>query len=142
MKLFITLVTLIAVHNAFAMGFTPIEKNDLSITNAHAEIVSIQPLCPASPSGIKCMAYGSNVTIKVTLNGCVDRLGGYNFHFEDNHTEGVLYFGALNLRNKMSEITKCFEAPVKIISLVVPFEGKIELKALTFTGTTQPTHIQ
>ncbi len=136
MKKFLSLVVLVASHAAFADTFTPIQNGDMSLSGARAEIVSIQPRCPKVPGQMSCMAYGSQVRIKVTLRGCVDRLGGFFSSFDEIDRKPVLSFGAVNVTNRASMAARCVQAPVQFVDVYVPYEGRdIVLKPLHFVGS-------
>lgn len=123
---------------AFAQHSTDLKAGDLALSQAHAEIAKISPICPADPNGgPTCMAYGSVITVKVTLNGCVDRLGGYFSQFETVNGKAVLKFGAVNIFNKTSMVARCVKIPTHFVKVSIPYEGPVELVELPFTGTKQ-----
>lgn len=135
MKALFTLVCLLGLSSAFAQYTTDLNSGDLSLSQASAEIVKTSLICPVTEGGIRCMAYGSNVSVKITMNGCVDRLGGYFSKFEEVNGKGVLHFGAINIFNKTSMLARCIKMPSEIVTVSVPFEGEIELVEMPFTGT-------
>lgn len=136
MKTLLTLIAFVCLTSqAFSQeAVTNLEKGDMNLSNAEAKIVSVRPICPRVPGRMTCMAIGSVVTVEVTLNGCLDRLGGYfaKFDFVDN--KGILHFGAINIFNKASMTARCVKIPTKRIDLHVPFEGQIELEEMNYTG--------
>lgn len=135
MKIIFALVCLLGLSSAFAQFSTPLNSGDLSLSQAHAEIEKIAKICPVTEDGMSCMAYGSVVSVKITLNGCVDRLGGYFSRFEEVNGKGVLHFGAINIFNKQSMLARCVKIPTQTVTLSVPFEGEIELVETPFFGT-------
>lgn len=139
MKAFLLIVSLLSFTSAFAQNSTDIKNGDLSLSQAASvEIANITPICPADPNGgPTCMAYGSVVTVKITLNGCVDRLGGYFSHFEMIEGRAVLSFGAVNIFNKTSMVARCVKIPTHYVKVNIPYEGAVQLVELPFTGTKQ-----
>lgn len=135
MKAFLALVCLLSLSSAFAQYSTEIKSGDLSLSQAKAEIEKVSVVCPSTDGGIRCMAYGSTITVKVTLNGCVDRLGGYFSDFEVVNGKGVLKFAAINIFNKTSMVARCIKIPTEYVKISVPFEGEIELIEMPYTGT-------
>ncbi|MBY0414080.1 MAG: hypothetical protein K2Q18_07935 [Bdellovibrionales bacterium] len=133
MKMFFALIALCSVQ-AMASS-TDLKKGDLTLTAAKAEIVSVKEICPSMPGRLTCMAYGSKVTLKVSLNGCADRLGGFSSKFEVIDGKGVLYFNAINIANEISLRARCIQQSFKLVEIFTPFEGEIELVNLEFTGT-------
>jgi hypothetical protein len=133
MKAILTLLALIFVQQVAASEVTDLRNGDLSLSQASAEIISVRPICPANPGGRRCMAYGSVVSIKVTLNGCLDHMGGYFSRFEGS----TLYFGAINIFNKASMTARCVRIPTETVTINVPYEGSIELVDMDFTGMTK-----
>jgi hypothetical protein len=138
MKFIFLIITLLSIQLASAQS-TLIQKNDTRLSQAKGKITAVSPICPKIPGRVTCMAYGSNVTLKVALNGCLDRLGGHFTKFEVINNTGVLFFSAINLTHKQSMMTRCVEAPFEMIKVSVPFEGEIELINLDYSaGTTAP----
>lgn len=136
MKALLTLIALFFVQQVSANDTTVLQKGDLNLSAATGEITSVREICPKIPGRVSCMAYGSVVTVKVTLQGCLDRMGGYFTKFEHIDGKGVLYFGAINIFNKASMTARCVRAPSETVSIGVPFEGEIELVNMDYTGTT------
>lgn len=138
MKAMITLMAVLFVQSVSARGVTPIEKKDISLSQAKGKITNVSEICPRIPGRVSCMAVGSVVTVKVSLGGCLDRFGGYFSKFEEVNGRGVLYFGALNIFNEASRSARCVAAPFHTVKINVPYEGEIELVNLDYTGTLQP----
>lgn len=134
MKTLFAILSLICLQAAFAQDVTELVKGDLSISQADATITNVRDICPATPSGIKCMAYGSVVEITVGLNGCMDTYGGHFSKFEVVDGKGVLYFSAINIANEKSKVTRCLVRPTRNVSVHVAFEGQIELVNTDFTA--------
>lgn len=134
MKTFITFLTLFCLQSAFAQDYTELNSRDLGLSKATGEITSIGPICPQIPGRLSCMAYGSKVVVKVGLNGCLDRLGGFFSKFESVDGKGVLYFSAINIATKESSTVRCFQQASQTVTIYVPYMGDIELVNLNYTG--------
>jgi hypothetical protein len=78
--------------------------------------------------------HGSELTVKLNLNGCLDPLGGYFSQFEVVAGHGVLFFGAINIFNSHSRYARCLRAPSESVNIQFPYEGEIELVYLDYTG--------
>lgn len=135
MKTLLALLTFVVSQSLYADRIAPIKKGDMSLSQAKGEIISVREICPKVPGRATCMAIGSIVEIEVSLQGCVDRLGGHFSKFEVVDGKGVLYFGAINIDNEVSRRAICVKAPTEMISVQVPFEGEIELVNLNYKGT-------
>lgn len=116
-------------------NITSIQKKELGLSAAKARIVAVRPICASAAGRPGCMAYGSNVTVEVTLNGCLDSLGGYYSSFNVVDYKGTISFGAVNIPNIASQTARCSQANKKLINMTVPFEGDISLQNMDFTGT-------
>ena len=134
MKFLLILVSLLSLNDAFAQGLTDLKNGDTSLSQAHAQIIEVKKVCEPNEYGASCRAYGSSVKIKVTMIGCIDHLGGTFSNFTEVDGKGVLSFGAINIANKNSEVTRCVQAPSEIVTVSVPFEGQIELVQMNFKG--------
>jgi hypothetical protein len=133
MKTFLTLLALVS-FNAFAQESTQLKDGDVSFSKAHAEIISVRLMCPKNPGGFSCMAIGSIIKVKVTLNGCLDTFGGYFSKFNVVNGKGVLSFGAINIANEDSMRVRCIAAPTKVVTITTSYQGKIQLESLEFRG--------
>lgn len=140
MKAFLILLAFIYMQSVSAGGVTPLDKKDVSLSQAEGKLTSVKEICPKVPGRMTCMAYGSTATVKVHLKGCLDRLGGYFSHFELINGKGVLYFGAINVFNSASRSARCIQAPHETVSIHLPYEGKVELVNVEYTGTIQPQY--
>jgi|GEM_PF-2494587 len=118
----------------FARGMTPIKSGDIAITQASVGIIDTKEICPAIPNMVHCLVFGSTVTLKIRLGGCMDRLGGYATHFEVVDGQGVLMVNAINIVNKASALTRCIQQPFETVDVYVPFSGEIILKEMNFSG--------
>lgn len=135
MKTLLTLIAFVCLTSeAFSQDQTNLQTGDMNLSKAEAKIVSIREICPRIPGRMTCMAIGSVVTVEVTLNGCLDRLGGHFAKFDFVNNKGILHFGAINIFNKASMTARCVKIPTKRIDLHVPFEGDIELVDMDYTG--------
>lgn len=136
MKALLTLVAMLCMHSAMASDFTELKKGDTHLSQATGKITKISPICPRPrPGQVTCMAYGSTITVKVALQGCLDNFGGYFSKFEVIDGKGVLYFGAINIFNKASMTARCVAQPFELVKVMVPYEGEIELVNMDFTGS-------
>lgn len=140
MKMFLTLLAIISLQTTFAQDttVTHLKDGDLNLSKAHTQIISIKEICPIISGRMSCMAYGSIVKVKITFNGCVDNFGGYFSSFKVHHEVGTLSFGAINIANEDSQVTRCVLPPTKTIAITVPFEGTIILDDLTYTPAIMP----
>lgn len=139
MKNLIALIALVFAHTAMASNFTQLEKGDLHIYSADAKVVSSSLLCPINAGGMRCLAYGMNVKVKVKLNGCVDRLIGHVAKFNMVDGRPVLQFRALAVMNEMSARARCVRMPTATVNVIIPFEGEFDFEQMDFTGMTQVT---
>jgi hypothetical protein len=130
-KLLVLLAMVVLSHQSFGQTY-PLKNNDTHLSQAQAEILATRLICPASPTGMRCTAYGSIVTVEVKMNGCFDRFGGHFSHFEIKDHTGILYFGANNIANRLSMVAYCASMPVERLELYLPFEGPIEMLPLSF----------
>lgn len=138
MNKFFILMALFIVPQAFADGVTELKEGDLRLTQAEAKITEVKVICPFNEGGIRCMALGSIVTVKVTMNGCLDHFGGYMSNFEVKANKGYLHFSAINIFNESSMVTRCVQAPTKNVQIHVPFNGEINLVDMEYMGATVP----
>lgn len=137
-----TLITLFALFSvqAFAQTGTNLEKGDLGLSAAHGEITSVREICPRNPGRISCMAIGSIIKVKINLNGCLDRVGGYSSKLDVVDGKGVLYFSAINIDTKASQTALCIQQASKTVEIYTHFEGEIELVNLDFVGMDKTNH--
>ena len=135
MKIIFALIFCLNIKLAFSQDFTDLKAGDLSLSQATAELISAESICPQTPGGMACMAYGTKVTIKVTLNGCVDNFGGHFTNFEILNGRGIVYIGAINISNQASMTTRCVRMPTRKISVVIPFHGEVEVVNVNYSGS-------
>lgn len=136
MRMAIFLIGILYITSLHAQEVTVVEKGDLHFSKAQSELISVTPICPNLPGRISCRAIGSVIKIRVTLNACLDRLGGHFSRFEVNNGKGILYFGAINIFNESSTSVRCVRLPTEMVTVSIPFDGDIELVPLEFKGTT------
>lgn len=137
MKSVLVLVAFFFVYSAQATEVTKLQKGDLGFYPTNAKIISSSELCPRVPGRVSCQAIGSIVKIKVPLQGCLDRVGGYYAHFEAAAGRGYIFFGAVGISNEASRRVRCVAAPTETITVTIPFEGKVELVNMDFSTTAQ-----
>jgi hypothetical protein len=130
------LLGLFFTTQTFADGVTQLKDGDLRLSQADAKITDVREICPTNSGGIRCMALGSIVTIKVTMNGCLDSFGGYFSRFKVINNKGYLFFGSLNIFNEASMVTRCVQAPTKSLEIHIPFNGEVSLVNIEYMGTT------
>lgn len=134
MKTIFTVIALLSLQTVFAQDFTVVRKGDENLSQATAKIISVKPICPKKTGQLSCMTVGSNITVQVGLNGCVDGFGGYFSRLDFVNGKTILYFGAINLGNRGSLTSRCVQQSVQNITIYTPFEGEVELVDLDFTG--------
>ncbi|HXH32086.1 MAG TPA: hypothetical protein VNJ01_14880 [Bacteriovoracaceae bacterium] len=137
MKLLLTLTVLLSSQLTFAQNFSPLTSGDLGLSAAKVDMLDVSQMCPRVPGQMSCMAFGSYVKVKVTLNGCKDRFGGFFSSFEEVNGKGVLSVAAININNKASLTTYCNRAPTKTVSVYVGYEGRIDLKEMSYSAVQQ-----
>lgn len=138
-NIILTLITFISLNTAMASERSFIEAGDKALGRAHVEIVDQSPICPRTPGLISCLAYGSKLQLKVTLNGCLDRLGPVFHHVEIKKHKAIVFIAAVNIHTEDSEVTKCIAAPMEFKTITVPFEGRIELRNMAIDGEVLPS---
>lgn len=134
MKTLFLLLSLMLSQSIFAAK-VPIQKGDLNLSQAEAQIISVKEICPKVPGRATCMAIGSVVEVEIALQGCMDRLGGYFTHFEVVDGKGKIFLSAVNISNEVSRRVMCVKAPTEHITIQIPFEGEIELVNTKFNGS-------
>ena len=137
MKILVALVLCLSLQLAFAHDFTDLSQGDLGLSQATAKLISAEPICPQIAGGMACMAYGTKVSVKITLNGCLDNFGGYFTNFEIIDGRGILSIGAINITNKASFTARCVRMPTKKATIVLPFHGDIEVVNVSYSGSTK-----
>jgi hypothetical protein len=110
-----------------------LKGSDKGVSLARGEIVSISDFCPRV-AGFTCQVNSSVVKVKVTLNGCLDRLAGFTYKFEMVGGRGYLYFSAINVINRGSETARCVAAPTKTVLVNIPRERDVELVNMEFSS--------
>lgn len=120
--------------NAHAYERVIIDGGDKALGRAHVEIIDQSPLCKRAPGLVACMAYGSKIQLKITLNGCLDRLGPVFHHVEVKKHKAILYVAAVNIHTAESEVTKCVAAPTEFKTITIPYEGRLEVRNMAVEG--------
>jgi hypothetical protein len=110
-----------------------LQEGDIGIGLAESKIIALRPICTRLPGEYSCLGVGSHVTVEMKLNGCFDRFGGHHSRFELQGNKGILHFQAFSISTQDSKDSECDQRPVEKVTLFVPFEGKLELRALEFT---------
>lgn len=127
--------SLILASSLAAEDMTILKRGDRAVGAALGQIVDVAPICPARPGQMSCMAYGSVVTVRVALGGCLDSLGGHFHSFRVKNGKGILSFAAIQVANEASTRARCVSMPMAHVKLTVPFEGHIEIENLPFSAT-------
>lgn len=135
MRILLALFILIGFQLQARADITPFGKGDVNFSMASSDLVSVQQICPTIPGRINCQAFGSMAKVMVTMNGCLDKFGGHFSRFEVIDGRGYLFFAAVNIYNKESDNIRCLRAPTKLVSILIPHEGPVELVSLDFKGT-------
>ena len=127
---------LVTTNNLQAFNTIEIDGGDEALGRAQVELIDQSPLCDRSSGLVACMAYGSKVQIKITLNGCLDRLGPIFHQVEIKKHKAILYVGAVNIHNIESTVTRCMTPPVEYKTIIIPHEGLLEVRNMAFQGET------
>lgn len=82
--------------------------------------VSVESYMPNCPKPAMCEP-AAILTIKFTLNGCMDKLGPVTFSHVGYTADGKkkIVVTAYNINNEASTYTKCFRAPVGVAKQVI-----------------------
>ena len=139
MKIIITsLIALFALNTTLAADKVLVEFGDKALGRGHVQVIDQSPICPRTPGLIGCMAYGSKLQLKITLNGCLDRLGPVFHHIEIKKHKAIVFVAAVNIHTEESETTQCITAPTEFKTITVPFEGRIEIRNMAVEGQSLP----
>jgi hypothetical protein len=87
------------------------------------EILSVEPICPANPSGISCSAIGSLVKVKFTTLGCADKILVVGDQVLLGHTNAKLVLSVLNIHHEASNRIKCYRMPTETHTFYTTYEG-------------------
>jgi hypothetical protein len=140
MKNLIILITtfLTLTSNVNAYERIQIEGGDKALDRAHVEMIDQSAVCPRGAGLVSCMAYGSKIQLKITLNGCLDRLGPVFHHVEVKKHKAILYVAAVNIHTQESEVTRCVAAPTEFRTITIPYEGRLEVRNMAVNGEILP----
>lgn len=138
MKLFFLIFITIMTNQVYAQNFATkldLYENDFNNSEFASEhydfqgqypvnfsLVSARPVCPATSGRPRCLAYGSFITIKTTLSGCLDSLAYFN---ENTYMyDGKLYIevDTMGFHNPASDSARCLKMPEVTKEIYVPFE--------------------
>ncbi len=116
--------------------FVDLEEGDTILTDARVELAFVEEMCPSSPTGPTCMAVGAYTTLRITLNGCLDRLGPFYYKvIIDQNYNTKLIVGAVNITNKKSFAMLCLPGSRTIIKKVfVGTSGPVTLEQIKMTN--------
>lgn len=92
------------------------------------EVVKVESLCP---EGMVCVTDGTVVTLRLTLNGCLDTLGPVSYLSNEDNSNLNLFVSAVNIIDEDSARVMCIRMPTvtKKISLINQF-GEVRLNVL------------
>lgn len=127
MKLTTLLTSLFFTFNVFA-----VELIDTYYSPKY-EIISVKPICPTTTGGIRCMAIGTIVKIKSTLNGCLDRVDFFNSQVLSNKGEAKIFITSVAKNDKKNAVVRCIKLPEDYKTISLPGENysTIDLNSLT-----------
>lgn len=120
MKILFSLLTAFLIQNSYAQT-TTLKQGDLGLSGIPGTLISVE---------------GKIAKIKVTMTGCMDRLGGYFSKYEVVDGIDTLYFSAINIFNVASTYSRCSKMPSKVISIDLPQEGDVRLVNFDYSGVT------
>ena len=115
------------------------------------EITNVSPICPKIPGRISCMAIGTIVKMKATLNGCMDRLIHFSNQVELSGDKAIIHISSVAVVDPRSASTRCVRMPevTKTVSIssgmmnvsleqkdLIEEEGKPYIVEMTLTSVT------
>lgn len=139
MKAFLAIAALVFMQLANAEHTTQLREGDLGLYDVTARVVSVKEACPAD-SHVRCVRGGSEVTLEIPLQGCLDRLGGYSTHFSFKDGTPTLDFSGVAIATEASTTARCIKAPSTQVRIQIPFTGNVELVNMTSIDKTHQLH--
>jgi hypothetical protein len=114
------LFSLLMANAVAAIQETKLSKDDTSISLVkHGEIASVDMYFGTCPPNALCQPT-KQITVKLTLNGCLDRLGPVTSNIVYDHDTGDyrLLMTATQIKNKRSALVRCFAPNWKFVKVV------------------------
>ena len=129
-NIIISLIVLIGINSAANAASTKLEKGDMSLSQVTlGEITSVDFFYPECPINALCSPV-TKVKVKLTLNGCADRIGPvtYTTRFNEVSQKTELLVSAINIHNELSTRILCFAAPTVTKEILLrPFLEKEDI---------------
>jgi hypothetical protein len=126
-KLMILIAMLVLASSAFASTWAPGIK---TYYQPKFEVVAVEPLCPSTiPGGAVCMAIGSRIKVKATLNGCLDKLRFFESQNRTLRGATELHIMAIAHDDPKNATVRCVKAPEVFKDIILPnhIYGEINL---------------
>jgi hypothetical protein len=123
------LTLLLTMTSTFAAGDRPgvirLIENDIAIEPiTQAEVVHQEMMCEDNT----CFVNGTRVHIKLTLGGCLDRLGPVSYTASQKGGHIKLNVSAYNIANSDSFAAFCFAMPEEVVEIdLINMYGKVDL---------------
>lgn len=117
-------------------------KDSTALTLLPEGQVTVETHMPNCPKPAMCEP-AAILTIKFTLNGCMDKLGPVTIKETGFTAEGKKKFvvTAYNINNEASKYTKCFRAPIGIATQVIGMgfmsNDSVEVEFTNYTVRTE-----
>ncbi|MCR9203663.1 MAG: hypothetical protein NXH75_03735 [Halobacteriovoraceae bacterium] len=128
-KLITTLTLLSALYSSATLANGqpqfPLIENDIALeVITEGEVTQTRALCPEEGT---CIVDGTIVTVKLPLNGCLDRLGPVTYTVEQEDGFIFLHLSAYNIANSDSFAAFCFKMPevtvdIQLINMYGPVQ--------------------
>ena len=108
------------VLSTVASATTQLPKDSIGLTILAEGQVSVESFMPNCPKPAMCDP-AAILTIKFTLQGCMDKLGPVTITETTATTDGKRKFivTAYNINNEASKYTKCVRAPIGVAKKVI-----------------------
>lgn len=126
------LTLLLTITSTLASGDRPgtiyLVENDIAIeTIKHGEIIHQEMMCEDNT----CFVNGTRVRLKLTLGGCLDRLGPVSYTASQKGGIIELNVSAYNIANSDSFAAFCFAMPEEVVEIdLIDMYGKIKLNMI------------
>lgn len=108
------------VFSVIASATTQLPKDSIALTILPEGQVTVETFMPNCPKPAMCDP-AAILTIKFTLNGCMDKLGPVTITEVEATADGKRKFivTAYNIDNEASKYTKCIRAPIGVAKKVI-----------------------
>lgn len=126
MKLLMTL----AFAFSFSVSAFAVDERVFTYYQPQYEIVSAELICPITSGGIRCMAYGSKIKIKSTLNGCLDKVAF--FESQTRIKDGIvnIYVTGVGKYNPKNDVVRCVKIPEDFRTIYIGSENYKEINII------------